>query len=259
MTRRRLLRIAAIVLVCFTVEVASAAAQTPARVPLAATVSTCTTGLDAAERAVVFSGSMPAVRDAVRMAMRFDLYERDGTAGPFRRLAVTGFGGWERSQRNVAGFVYDKRVQMLQAPAAYRVTVRFRWYDAGGRIVRRSRRVSAPCRQPDLRPDLRVVSLRADPGQPGGQWTYTVTVRNHGDSQTSVPFLVGLSVGGAAQPPRRVTTLPAGAVLTLIFEGPACLPGSAIVATADTDAGIDEADEDDNATRVTCLAVIAAG
>ncbi|MCW3015284.1 MAG: hypothetical protein JWO02_2376, partial [Solirubrobacterales bacterium] len=218
----------------------------------AATVSTCTTGLTAADRVAVFTGSMPTVRDAVSMGMRFDLYERDGDIGPLRRLVVPNFGGWQRSVPDVAGFVYDKRVEMLQAPASYRVRVRFHWYDAKGKVIRRAERMSALCRQPDLRADLRVVRLVVGGGEAGGITTYTVTLRNAGATAATVPFATGLSIDGVAQPVQRVGPLAAGGLLTLTFEAPRCTPGGVVVATADIGKAVDEADETDNATRTSC-------
>jgi hypothetical protein len=124
------------------------AARSAEPVPkLAARLTSCTTGDDPSRRTAVFTGSMPRVRDAARLAMRFDLYERRPGRG-WRRLAVPNFGRWERSATGVAGFVFDKRVQRLDAPAQYRVTVRFRWYDADGDVLRHARRTSRRCVEP---------------------------------------------------------------------------------------------------------------
>lgn len=119
------------------------------RVSLSAKVSECETGRDAEDRAVEFTGSMPAISGAVRMAMRFDLYERRADDEDFVRRAVPTFGRWERSDKNVPGFVYDKRVEELDGASDYRAVVRFHWYDGHGRVVRSSKRTSYICRQPD--------------------------------------------------------------------------------------------------------------
>lgn len=119
------------------------------RVSLAAEVTACETGPDAEDRAVQFTGSMPAIRGAVRMAMRFDLYERRAGDEDFVRRTVPTFGRWERSDKDVSGFVYDKRVEELDEAADYRTVVQFRWYDARGKVVRSSERTSYICRQAD--------------------------------------------------------------------------------------------------------------
>jgi hypothetical protein len=231
---------------------ATTGAQTPAKAALAATVSTCTTGLVAADRVAVFTGSMPSVPEAVSMGMRFDLYGRDGDIGPLRRLVVPNFGTWERSVPDVAGFVYDKRVEMLQAPASYRVRVLFHWYDAKAKVIRRTERMSALCRQPDLRPDLRVARLVVVGGAAGQAATYIVRLRNSGATATTVPFATGLSIGGVVQPVQRVGPLAVGELLTVTFEAPRCTPGAVVVATADTGKAVDEADESDNTARKSC-------
>lgn len=253
MSRRRQLLAVIVAALPWVAAVTTVDAQT-APPPLSVTASTCTTGLAAADRAAVFTGSMPAVGKGGSMAMRFDLYERDGESGPFRRLTVPNFGRWERSQRNVAGLVYDKRVEMLQAPAAYRVSVRFRWYDAKGRVVRRTRRTSILCRQPDLRPDLRVTRLAVGAGAPGAPTRYTVTLRNDGATAIAAPFVTGLSLGGVAQGVQRADALAAGGLLTLTFQAPRCAPGAAVVATADADDAVDEAEELNNTARESCPA-----
>lgn len=224
----------------------------PARPPLTATVSSCATGLDAADRTAVFSGSMPTIRRAASMAMRFELYARKGETGPFARLRVPGFSSWVRSDPNVAGFVYDKRVQQLAAPSAYRVVVRFRWYDAHGRIVRRTQRTSSSCREPDLRPDLQIARLDVGPAGADGTAPYAVTVRNAGLSAVGAPFATALTVGGVLQPLLRLAALDAGASTTLTFSAPACIPGQTVGVAVDADGVVDEADEADDVLRRAC-------
>ena len=54
-------------------------------------------------------------------------------------------------------------MQNLSAPAAYRTVVRFRWLDADGAVLARSRATSRVCRQPDLRPDLAATLIEVAP------------------------------------------------------------------------------------------------
>lgn len=120
------------------------------RPPLAATLEECQTGASPSERIAVFTGSMPAVAGTERMAMRFDLQRRTSHRPRWRRVRrAPGFGAWERSLPNRAGFVFHKRVDGLRVPAAYRAVVRFRWYAADGAVQRRAQRRTRSCRQPD--------------------------------------------------------------------------------------------------------------
>lgn len=224
----------------------------PARPPLAATVTSCATGLNAADRTAVFSGSMPTIRRATSMAMRFELYARHDETGSFSRLRVPGFSSWVRSDANVAGFVYDKRVQQLAAPSAYRVLVHFRWYDAHGHVVRRTERTSSSCREPDLRPDLQIAALVIGPARADGTAPYAVTVRNAGLSAVSAPFATALTVGGVLQPLLQLPALDAGASTTMTFSAPACTPGQTVGVAVDADGVVPEADEADDVLRRPC-------
>lgn len=231
----------------------AAAAETTKPPALGVAVATCDTGLAAGDRAAVFTGSMPAIAKGTSMAMRFDLEERLGATGRFAKLSVPNFGRWERSEPAVSGFVYAKRIQALQAPAAYRVKVRFRWLDAEGTVVRAAHRVSAPCEQPDERPDLRIARLRVGTGG-GGIGLYSVTVRNAGPTDVLTPFTIALSIGGVPQQAQEVGALASGATVTFVFRAPRCAEGTAVVARVDTGRTVDEANERDNAVRTVCPA-----
>lgn len=145
MLRRSLLFAALLAGVC----AAPAPAQDPAAPQLASTVEACVQGSTPQERSVRFAASMPPLQAARTLAVRFALEVRRGN-GPWRRTPAPTFDRWERSVPGAAGFVYEKTLMRLVAPAAYRVVVRFRWYDADGRIVRKRTRTSSACVQPDL-------------------------------------------------------------------------------------------------------------
>ncbi len=126
-----------------------------AATPLAARLKRCD-----GER-VAFVGSMPALPGTEHMEMRFELQARE-PGEPWRHVAAPTFDAWERSDPGRSGFVYEKRVDGLDAQRRYRTVVRFRWLDAGGSLQRRARRVSPPC-----------------PGRPGpsGRGEATATIR----------------------------------------------------------------------------------
>jgi hypothetical protein len=219
---------------------------------LAARLVACTTGGDDASRAAVFSGAMPAATGTRRMLMRFVLLQRLGAdaGAPFRRLSVPGWGRWERSDPGRRGFVFTKRIEALMAPAAYRAAITFRWLDAKGRTQRTTTRRTAPCEQPDPRPDLELAGVTAAL-LPKGQAAYTVSVANdgHGDAD---PFAVTVTVGTAVSDPLTLGPLAAGQRATGTLAAPRCAPGSTITVTIDAAHAVDESVEADDIVQRPC-------
>jgi hypothetical protein len=235
---------------------AVAAATAPAAVaqqrpPLQARLVTCTTGATAATRAATFTASMPAIVGTSRMWVRFDLLQRMDADGEFERVRVPSWGRWQRSDRGRTAFIYTKKVQGLRAPGAYRARVSFRWYDAGGDLLRSARRTTRTCRQPDLRPDLEAGALTAAAGLGPGTVTYLLDVANGGGTPAG-PFEVTLGVAGANQPPARVAGLAAGASQVVSVPGPRCTPGSNVHVALDPAAEVDESDEADDIVDLPC-------
>jgi len=221
--------------------------------PVKAKLSDCHTGLLPADRFAVFVGQMPALQGTRRMWMRFDLFQRTGATGSWQHVVVPKFGTWQKSLPGKPGFIYTKRVDELQAPSDYRAAVRFRWYDAHGKLQRQSRRVTKTCHEPDPRPDLAIGGVTAtDAG--AGRLRYSIRVRNDGRSDVG-PFDTVLSVNGAAQPPATVAGLPAGGATQVAVVAPACTAGSQIQITVDPAGTIDEASETNNAVSRPCPGV----
>jgi len=166
---------------------------------------------------------------------------------------VPKFGTWQKSLPGKPGFIYEKRVDQLQAPASYRAQVRFRWYDAHGKLQRQSRRTTRTCHEPDPRPDLAVGKVTAtDAG--AGRLRYLIRVRNDGRSDVGA-FDTVLTVGGAAQPPATVAGLPAGGATKVAVVAPRCAPGSRIQIALDPAGVIDEAHEGNNVVSRACPAL----
>jgi hypothetical protein len=227
---------------------ASAYAEAP---PLSAKRGGCATGLVAVERVATFSASMPAMEGSARMWMRFELQVADRFKGPYRASAVPGLGVWRKSAKGRSGFVYTQRVQALAVPAFYRATVRYRWYDAAGKLLRSTRRTTPVCAQPDLRPDLRAGRLEAI-RLPGGLARYTLVVRNVGRS-VAAPAAVALSIGGAPAPATATASqIAPGGRTTVSIDGPRCAAGSPVRIVLDAAGLIDEADEAGNAVTRAC-------
>lgn len=212
-------------------------------------LDTCATGATPLDRSATFTGSMKAGEETNRMWMRFDLQERPPRARGFRRVKAAGFGTWERSRRGVPAFIFTKRVSGLAAPASYRVVVRFRWYQAPG-LSRRDRIRRTPvCRQPDQRPNLRVESLRIEPGADDATRRYVVTVLNAGESAAGA-FDVGLVT--TRDDVRSVPGLPARERATVEIDAPACPMGERVAAQADVRGAVNESSERDNRFIAAC-------
>jgi CARDB protein len=228
----------------------AAQAQAP---PLRAKLAACLSGPQAGDRTAVFSGSMPAIKGTKRMWMRFDLLASGRPADDFAALKVPGLGIWQKSvPGRAAGFVFTQRVQALVAPGTYMAVVRFRWYGAGGRLLRSTRRATSVCKQPDQRADLHAGLLTAVTGPSRDQATYSLVVANNGRGQAG-PFDVLLDVGGVDQPAQRLADgLEAGAKRTLTFVAGRCAPGSSVRFTLDPREEVDEVDEVKNVTERAC-------
>ena len=229
------------------------AAPAQERLPVRATLASCTAGPKAKDRVAVFTASMPAQAGTSGMRMRFVLEERSsrqGAKGRWRRVAAPGFTGWVRSKsRGASGFVYTKRIERLRQGAGYRAVVRFRWYDADGRLQRSATRRTIECEQPDQRPDLRVESMEMlEAG--GGDARYVVTIVNEGLTPAGA-FDVGLVTPGGERV-RDVAGLAAGDRTTVEIRAAACSSTDRVQATVDVKDTVDEAEESDNRYLTFC-------
>ena len=246
-------RTSALVLLFLLVALASSAFAAQDGVPaerpvLRAALTACQTGATPDERFAIFTGSMPARKNTVRMAIRFDLFQR-APGARWKRIAAPEFGRWVRSQPLRAGFVWTKRVERLRDGVDYRSSLRFRWYGARGRLQSETRRTTAVCRQPDRRADLAVESLTITPASDGRSARYAITVINSGQTAAG-PFEVGLS--SASDAVRSVPGLEAGGRTTIEVVADRCASTDPVTATADVRDAVDESDERDNAFRQLC-------
>ena len=227
-------------------------AAAPAQAPrLSADLATCHTGTDPADRYAVFTASMPALEGTDRMSMRFDLLERRPPSTAFAEVSVPRWGRWEKSRPARPGFIFSRRVGGLLAPAAYKAVVRFRWYDADGRLQRAARRVTALCRQQDPRADLQAGAVAAEPGAKPGLATYTFPVTNAGKGPAG-PFDVVLTVNGVPQPAHRLGGLDPGERQLVTIAGPQCRPGSTVRIALDARSEVEETDEANDVVDAPC-------
>jgi hypothetical protein len=205
----------------------------------------CASALEPEERSATFEARMRSAHGSERMQVRFTLQVREGVLPGWRRVVADGLDEWQASEPGVTRYSYSQTVRNLSAPAAYRTVVRFRWLDAAGDVIERSRATSRICRQPDMRPDLRVTLIDATDGG------YTVALRNAGRSAAG-PFSVALTAGDAALEPLALDGMEAGEQRFVTVAGPACEPGEPLTATADGGDAVDERDEDDNVLVAAC-------
>lgn len=225
--------------VAISLAVPGAASARPGRAVL--------TECDRGAREASFDGRMDRVPGSERMSMRFLLEVRDPAQG-WHRVRLPGFSAWHTSDPGRARYVYTKRLEGLVGPSSYRVSVRFRWLDANGDVMRRARAISRSCRMPDPRPDLRVTEITVRPDHTH----YAVTVRNAGHSTAGVSLLA-LDLGdGGRELTAPLDALDPGESRTLVLAGRRCLPGATLTATADSTDVVDERREDDDTLSKLC-------
>ena len=215
-------------------------------------VAECSRGPEALDRHATFRGVMRRVPGTESMWMRFSIQERVGD-GRFRTVRAPGLGAWRKSHPAVRRFSYRQRVLELAEGSAYRAVVSFRWYGAGGELIRRARRRSKPCAQPGLLPNLDVVGIGGGPpilGVPRRS-SYTVRIVNNGG--TGAPRSgVSLAVDGASLGTQSLGALEPGEARQLLFSGPVCR--RSVAARVDPGDLVREAFERDNLVTAPCPA-----
>jgi hypothetical protein len=211
-------------------------------------LTACQTGDEERERLATFHGRMTTIPGAERMWMRFTLLERVGT-GPELVVPTTQLRVWRKSRPGVRTFGYRQTVAGLENGTTYRALVRFRWYDSEGRLLRSARRHSPECRIAGDLPNLRVLDVRALPGDTPGTEVFSVDVTNDGKARADVARL-DLFVDSGAPDGQDVGPLEPGETRTVRFTGPACR--NRIRAVVDRENAIREMREDDNRLASRC-------
>lgn len=211
----------------------------------------CESALDPAAREATYEARMKVRRNARRMQLRFTLQMRAPDGEDWRRVAAAGFGKWLTSDVGVGRYVYTKRLVSLEAPAAYRTLVRFRWLDADGDRVASARAISPVCHQRDLRPNLKPLGVEARPGADAAHARYLVPVVNRGRSAAG-PFEVVVAVDGVALTPAQAPGLAPGERALVEVQGPPCQDGQMLTVDVDPTGAVDERAEGDNQLSVAC-------
>jgi CARDB len=213
--------------------------------------SVAVTRCDKSAQTVVFEGRISAIRHAGKMQMRFTLQTRGPEAPAWSKVSAAGFGVWITAPRGLSRYLYDKTVENLVAPASYRAVVDFRWRDASGHVLRRSRAASGVCKQPDPRPNLAVAHVGVQPAAVAGRRRYVATILNAGRGDAG-PFEFDFTLDGKLLGTVTVAGLKAGKQHSVFLTATACTPGQEVTAVADARAAVDESDEDDDALSTLC-------
>ena len=215
-----------------------------------ALLTRCVHGDEPEARLAVFQGRMRTLPRARRLQMRFALRSSTPADPRWRAVPVPGWAGWRTSAPDVPAYVYDRQVRGLLAPASYRAMIRFRWLDEDGAVLAMATDASAPCRQPDARPDLVVRDHRV-PAPRDKRGRYRALVANVGSGDAG-PSSLSLIVAGTPAGATRVRGVAAGRAVWAALSGPACPAGATATATADAAGQVAEADEADNSLSVPC-------
>lgn len=224
-------------------QAAAAAGATPYHAKLAA----CHTSDDAVSGSIEVDASVTPIPGTVRMGLRFDLYRRAAGSPHFRRAYAPRLFMWRHSGVRPPSYEVNQKVDGLTAPAVYEMRVGFRWYGRHGRVLATRYRDTRLCRQPDRRPDLRVLSVLADPGNPTH---FTVQVENHGATAAGASTAELRSQGQVIES-GPVDPLAAHATTSIEFDNvPACAGGVSSSVLLDTGGVIAESNEHNNRARV---------
>jgi hypothetical protein len=242
-----------------------AAAPAPANPTTAAlTGFACASTLDPTQRTVSVTSVMRPVPGTRTLAVKFSLLERAPGAAELHSVVTGDLGQWLAPADPTLGsrakdiWKLAKTVSDVDAPAAYRFSVAFRWEGTGGRVLAVASRRTPLCSERELRPDVLVARVIVRPSahhpRRGGRARYVAVVANRGLT-ASGPFSVVFTPGtGARALTRTVASLPPGARLRVSFAGPACQAASPPTVAADPAGQVDDYDRSNNMLTVACPA-----
>jgi hypothetical protein len=226
-----------------------------AGLPVKAKLSACQTSLDPIDRSFDTDAAMRRIKGTKRMGIRFSIQRR--TTGQRRYHTFdggAGFGVFFKSKKGVGLYRYSRTTNGLTTvPAYYRMRVGFRWYGAGGKVLKTTYRNTASCHQPDLRADL-VVRKPKVTGRSATTDFFSFRVANRGHATITTPFDVSFTLGnGVVRPTRTVTqNLAPGQSKYLRFYGAKCATAGPPTVVLDTQDSVSEARETNNRFTFTC-------
>jgi hypothetical protein len=255
--RRRLLLVGAIL---------AAGSTLPTALALAADQHTqlkdfvCQRAIKPSKRVVGVTALMRPVPGTERLTMRWQLM---GTKlGHVTQIRGGDLGKWISPHDPTLGqqpadvWVLKHPVTGVPVGYTYRFRVSFRWIGSGGHVIASSTRTSAPCWQPDMRPDLEVQSISVVPvaGDPSHD-QYVAWIGNGGLTAAG-PFEVAFKPGGGAGSAQtvRFPQLSPHQAVNETFTGPACTSATAPTVTVDPDYAVPDANRANNSMTASCPA-----
>lgn len=237
-------RVLILTVALFAAFVAEAGAALPADVR----VVSCTPWEPGEGGSVSYEARMRAVPKAVRMALRFRMFEKTGE-GEFRRIGTKE--PWRVSRPGVAAFVWEHRVHGLRHGAIYRAVVSYRWTNAQGEMIATARRRSAPCSQNGGLPNLRVAAIDVRPGDVDDTAVYRATIVNRGETPARRVGVLLRVDGEVVDQVEVIEALQPGESRVVTFNGPVCRRRLRVV--VDPKDLIAETREDDNTRAPSCV------
>jgi hypothetical protein len=234
------------------------AAGAPPRARLAGFA--CHSTLDPTSRSVSVTSVMRPVPGTQTLSVRFSLLERTPGAAQAVSVGESGdLGRWLTPSDPTLGrrphdvWKLAKSVSDLDAPAAYRFAVDFRWVGQGGAVLSTGSLRTPLCHERELRPDLLVRRVIVTPAAARSRrMRYVAVIANRG-ATASGGFSVSFTPGtGAAAKSKQVGSLAPGAHVRVPFTGPVCRAASPPTVVADAADQVDDFDRSNNTLTVAC-------
>ena len=239
----RSLGVGALALCAIALGSGTAAAGTTTPPPATAQLKAfvCQKAVDPPARAVSVQAVMRPVTGTSKMQMKFELMRQTKAHPRFAVVHGRGLGSWLTPENPTLGqragdvWIVNHPVVDLAAPATYKFRVTFRWIGAQGQTLSTAVQSSSICYQPELRADLYVKSLTANPitpGAPAGQWAYVAVIANRGQT-AAAPVEVDFADAGGAPLTATVASVGPKSMARQRFVAPACAPGATLTVTVD--------------------------
>jgi hypothetical protein len=217
----------------------------------------CQKAFDPGQREVSVTAVMRPVKGTDKLEIRFDLLSRAPGATTVTVVQGGNLDTWltptNPSFGTRPGDVWEVNhpVVGLPAPDTYRFQVSFRWLGSHDQILSSTVRNGPRCYQPELRPDLAVLSFvsRPIPNHPKRN-LYMATITDDGLTGAG-PFDVEFTDGSLIEH-HSVRHISPHQHLTIDYNGPVCNPQSAPTVTVDPTQQVDDYDRSNNSLVATC-------
>jgi hypothetical protein len=217
----------------------------------------CQRALDPGQREVSVTAVMRPVQGTQKLQVRFVLLSKAPGASSYTVVQGGNLGTWlsptNPSLGTRPGDVWDVNhpVVDLPAPDTYRFQVTFRWLGNHGRVLGSTVRNGPKCHQPELRPDLAVISFVSQPVPAHPKRNlYVATITDNGLTGAG-PFSVEFTDGSLIKN-QTVRHIRPHQQLTVDFGGPVCDPMSPPTVTVDPTQQVDDYNRSNNSLVATC-------